>query len=77
MQAGSLRVFLLSTCTIVHTRAVNPDPHGFVFIFPPGPGSRRVKFKNNYRKNARKLVIIVILIEKIKVNLDQLHGVLL
>ena len=39
------------------SRAVDPDLHGSVFIFPPGSESRWVKLKRNYRINARKLII--------------------
>ena len=46
---------------------------GSAFSFPPRSGSWREKLKNNDRKNARKLVLIIIFI-KIYVNLDHLHG---
>ena len=39
----------------VQFRAVDPDPHESTFIFPPGSGSRRVKFEGKNRKNARKM----------------------
>ena len=40
------------------TRAVDPDPHGSAFIFPPESGSRKEKCSNKNRKNERKLIII-------------------
>ena len=45
------------------TRAVDPDPLGYVFIFPPRSGSGREKEKGKNRKNVRKLVIIGILLQ--------------
>ena len=32
------------------TRAVDPDPHGSAFIFPPESESRREKISNKNRK---------------------------
>ena len=59
---------------IPNSRAVDPDPHRSAFIFPHGSGSRRETYiKITSRKNAMKLVIIVIICKKTIVNLDQLH----
>ena len=38
------------------SRAVDPDPHSFYFRIRIQSGSRREKFSNKNRKNARKLV---------------------
>ena len=38
----------------VSSRAVDLDPHGSAFIFPPGSGSRRVNWSTKKRKNASK-----------------------
>ena len=37
------------------SRAVDPDPHGSAFIFPPESGFRRGKFEGKNRRNARKM----------------------
>ena len=50
---------------MIASRAVDPDPHGSAFIVPPGSGSRRETFEGKNRKHARKLVVIVILFEKL------------
>ena len=47
-------------------RAVDPDPHGSAFIFPPVSGSRRDKIEAKTEKNARKKVIIIINFFKLK-----------
>ena len=39
-QAGTvLSSRILKICISSYSRAVNPDPHGSVFIFPPGSGA--------------------------------------
>ena len=43
---------------VVFCRAVDPDPHSFSLL-DPSPNPEGKKFKNNNRRNARKLVIIV------------------
>ena len=43
-------------------RAVDLDPLGSAFIFSRGSGSgpKREKFKEKNRKNARKLIIVIL-----------------
>ena len=43
---------------VFNSRAMDPDS-GSTFIFPPGSGSRRKKFKIITKKNAKKLVSVL------------------
>ena len=66
-RCGSATLAWTWTCTVPgltknKSRAVDTDPHSFSPLDPDphyicGCGSRREKYKNNKRKNARKLVI--------------------
>ena len=56
---GPTTFFLMLSFRSVYTkleaRAVDPDPLGSAFIFSPGSGSRREKFKNNNRKKCKEI----------------------
>ena len=57
---------LIILCCI---RAVDPDPHGSAFIFPPGSGIVNLSTKN--WKNAKKLLITATLLSFFKVKFAQ------